>query len=457
MKTGRPNLLFVFADQMRGQALGCEGAPVATPTFDRLATEGVRFARAYANCPVCTPSRGTLLTGRYAHQHRALANDLPLPVDEVSFASPLAQAGYRTGYVGKWHLAGVPRDTFTPPGERRFGFEDWAAWNCHHGYFSGRVYRDTPEPQPVDGYEPTGQTDIAIEFINKAGSQPWAVVLSWGPPHNPYDQVPDEYLAEVAERDLALRPNVPEDKADEARRDLLGYYAHVAALDAEMGRLMAALRDRGLDEDTLVVFSSDHGDMLFSQGLTRKQWPYEESIRVPLLMRWPAGLPRGLVAEGLVSTVDIAPTMLGLLGVDVPETMAGTDWSDLARGEAARGDEAVLLQEIVTVDEGWRAGLREWRGLRTGRYTFARYQTGEPWALFDTVEDPYQQRNLAAAPEAAEVIARLSGELDERLEAVGDPCLPREETLRSLGLVDLWNARERALWRDKARLLAATE
>ena len=203
-----PNLLFVFADQMRGMDMGCAGNfQVLTPNMDRMASEGTLFVNACANCPVCTPSRATMLTGRYPLSHRAVANDLPLPSSEVTIAEILRDVGYRTGYIGKWHLDGVPRDKFTAPGPRRHGFEFWAAWNCAHDYFHGRLYADTPEPIELKGYEPVGQTEVAIEFLEENGDRPFCLFLSWGPPHAPYAQVPERYKALYDPSQVQLRPN----------------------------------------------------------------------------------------------------------------------------------------------------------------------------------------------------------------------------------------------------------
>lgn len=458
-----PNLLFVFADQMRGMDLGCAGNPeVKTPHFDRLAAEGMRFSQAYANCPVCTPSRASLLTGRYPLSCRAIANDLPLPEEEVTLGEILRGHGYRTGYVGKWHLDGVPRARFTPPGPRRQGFDFWAAWNCAHDYFSGKVFRDTPEPIPLAGYEPAAQTDLAIEFLSQPDDRPFCLFLSWGPPHDPYEQVPPEYRA-IYEGGppITLRPNVqpippgPHDLSGQRdpRATLSCYYAHITALDEQFGRLLAALEQRHLAENTLVVFTSDHGDMLWSQGRMKKQQPWEESISIPFLLRGPGLVPAGSCCDLLFSVVDMAPSLLGLMGLEVPAAMEGTDLSAAMRGEKIPGPSSVFLMDLVAVDEAHRQGLREWRGVRTPRYTYARWAEGGGWLLYDNQADPYQLHNLIDAPEAAVVRREMEALLQEWLYRTNDPCLPGEETLRRLDLVDLWNARERELHPHQPRLL----
>jgi arylsulfatase A-like enzyme len=458
----RPNLLFVFADQMRGMDMGCAGnVQVRTPALDRLAGEGTRFTRAYANCPVCTPSRGTILTGRYPLSHRAVANDMPLPTDEVCIANVLRDAGYRTGYVGKWHLDGVPRDRFTPPGERRQGFDYWAVWNCAHAYFNGKVFRDAPEPIALGGYEPVGHTDLAIEFLRQRADQPFCLFLSWGTPHAPYGQVPDAYKSLYDPAALALRPNVAGDPPEGFRRladgpdreALAGYYAHIAALDGQLDRLLAVLREQGQADNTIVVFTSDHGDMLWSQGMCKKEQPWEEAVRVPLLIRWPGRVPAGRQCGELISTADFAPTLLKLMGVEPPAVMEGADLSPVVLSEEAAGPESVFLLEPIIVDQGARQGVREWRGVRTKRYTYARWFDGAGWLLYDNEADPYQMSNLINSPQHAAVRADLEAQLQAWLAKTHDRCLPWHETIRSLGLADLWHERERYMHPNDPRLL----
>lgn len=464
MDQNRPNLLFVFADQMRGQDMGCAGnSDVQTPTLDRLAREGTMFSRAFANCPVCTPSRAMMLTGLYPISCRTVANDLPLPPEYTGIGTLCRDAGYRTGYVGKWHLDGVPRNKFTPPGPRRHGFDYWAAWNCAHDYFHGRYFRDTDEPIEINGYEPIGQTDLAIEFMEANREQPFCLFLSWGPPHNPYSQVPEEYQRRYSPERISLRPNF-QPLGDEhpgmgggpeadPRRALAGYYAHITALDEQVGRLLDALHELGLDANTIVVFTSDHGDMLWSQGMLRKQQPWEESISIPFLVRWPAHIPSGRGCDVLLSVADMTPSLLGLMGLGPTPSMEGADLSTVMLGHNAPRPRSVFLMDIVTMDEAHIQGLREWRGVRTEQHTYARFADGEPWMLYDNEADPYQLDNLVRAPHARDLVKQLEGELQSWLKETGDECLPWAEHIKRLGLVELWNAREQELHPRDPRLL----
>jgi len=442
-------LLFLFGDEHRGQALGCAGnRDVRTPVIDRLAAEGVQFTHAYANTPVCTPCRGTLLTGQWPLRHGAVSNDLPVKTgwETPSIARALKAAGYRCGYVGKWHIGGWPRDRFTPPGPARLGFEDlWAAWECHHQYMVPKYHlNDSPAPVLLEGrYEPDVQTDIALEWLNErpeGGEAPFCLFLSYGPPHGPYRPVPPGLEGAYDPAALFVRPNCA-DTAEE-RRDLADYYAHVTALDAQIGRMVDYLRATGQLEDTLVVYTSDHGTMLGSQGHHNKQQPWEESINVPLVMRFGERLPRGTRSDLLISALDYAPTLLGLLGVDVPAAMEGRDLSAAAVGDARdERPRLVCIGEMVCCDQAVREGLVPWRGVRTERHTYVRNLEG-PWVLYDNETDPYQLRNLVDDPARRPVRDELEAELGRWMERLGDSVVPADELLGRLGLSEAWAARE---------------
>lgn len=462
----RPNLIFIFADQMRGMAMRCAGDPNAiTPNMDRMAENGVIFTHAYANCPVCTPSRACILTGRYPLRNRAVTNDIPMPEDEITFGEILKQNGYHTGYVGKWHLDGVPRDIFTPKGKRRHGFDLWAVWNCAHDYFNGKLYFDDPIPIQLEGYEPIAQTDVAIEFIKAHSEDPFCLFLSWGPPHDPYSQVPNKYR-ELYEPDrLILRPNVNMDvdisnlpvmKTDYeygTRRMLADYYSAITALDEQLGRIIDVVQNLGLFEKTIIVFTSDHGDMLLSQGSVKKQQPYEESINIPLIVCWKDHIVEGSTADVLFSTVDFLPTLLSLMGVECPSDVDGHDLSWAMLGETGYEPRSVFLTDLVPMDEGIRLGINEWRGVRTKRYTYARWLNGEGWVLYDNLADPYQLNNMIHDKLAEPLKHELEEELQLWMKTTDDNTKDWKELIVQLGLVDLWNLREKMMHPNAPRLI----
>jgi len=417
----RPNIVFIFADQMRAQATGYAGNPdVKTPNLDSLARQGVTFTTAVSNCPVCTPYRASLLTGRYPLSTGLFMNDIRLPETETSIAEVLAGARYDTAYIGKWHLDGPERSAFTPPGPRRQGFDSWAVGNCTHRYFESLYYQGKdPEPRCWRGYDAHAQTDLAVEYIRTHGrTRPYCLFLSWGPPHNPYEQVPSEYLSLYDPVLLALRPNVDHPRGEAAaRKDLAGYYAHVTALDEDVGRILRTLDQTGHADNTLLVFTSDHGDMLGSQGRTRKQWPWDESILVPLLLRFPKVVREARTVSAPVSAVDLMPTLLSLAGVPIPEQAEGADLAHLVTGTDGKVPSSALIESIAPFSEAWPGP--EWRGVRTGRYTYVETLEG-PWLLYDNQQDPYQMRNLVDDAGHATLRRDLASELGHWLEYTSD-------------------------------------
>ncbi|GAG27429.1 unnamed protein product, partial [marine sediment metagenome] len=235
LKGRRPNILFVFADQHRASALGCYGDPnVSTPNFDAFATQGIRLTAAVSPTPVCCPYRASLMTGQFSHNHGMMSNSVDFFPKVPAVAETFRAAGYRTGYIGKWHLefpasigAKYGNPKYVPP-DRRLGFDWWRMAPNGHNYYS-YTYFDGDNTKPVnaeEGYAPTTQANQAMEFIEKHSprEQPWLLFLAWGPPHTPY-HAPDEYRRHYMERNLALRPNVPSGQPEEhARKVLPDYY-----------------------------------------------------------------------------------------------------------------------------------------------------------------------------------------------------------------------------------------
>jgi arylsulfatase A-like enzyme len=247
---GAPNILFVFADQWRADALGYAGDPnVKTPNLDRLADQAVNFTHAVSACPVCCPYRATMMTGGRPLSHGVFLNDVQLPSEEVTIAEVLAGRGYRTAYIGKWHLDGHGRSSYIPP-ERRQGFEYFKALECTHNYNRSYYYQDDdPTKREWQGYDTEAQTADAIRYLRRhaAGGRPFLLMLSWGPPHNPYQTAPERFRAMYRPEEIRLRPNVPPKQADVARRELAGYYAHCTALDECVGKPQHADLQKELD------------------------------------------------------------------------------------------------------------------------------------------------------------------------------------------------------------------
>jgi len=393
----RPNIVVLMPDQFRGMDLGVMGNPdVQTPNMDALASQGVLLENTFANCPVCCPARGTLLTGRYAHAHGVAVNDAPLPNDEVSIAEILKEQGYRTGFVGKWHLEGGKRlPGFVPPGPRRQGFDYWAANICSHDYWSMQFFRDDPTPIEMPGYSAETFTDEAIEFIARESEQPFCLYLQWGPPHDPY-VAPPEYMNLYDPDALTMRRNWNPESPLDSRIDIAGYYSAITFIDNEVGRILNVLQEAGKTENTIVLLTSDHGDMLGSHGRRLKRKPWEESIRIPGVLRYPAAVAAGRTLSFPFSHVDMVPTLLGLAGLPARPNMHGRNHAARLTGSPkAESPDSVYLQSY-TPTEGNE--FPSWRGVRTQRYTYARHED-RPWLLYDNESDPFQMRNLVGQAE----------------------------------------------------------
>ena len=310
----RPNFLFLMADQMRADALGVSGNTFCrTPNLDALAAGGVRFSNAYCAQALCTPSRASLLTGVYPHTSGLdgnlynVPNAFRVPRFKLTPNWPtiLRQAGYYTGYVGKWHL-----------GEDDPGlFDFFSGYNSLKPHWMGK--KDQSE------YRSDVETRQAMDFLQQHGSKPFMLFVSYYPPHTPYDP-PKEY----------------EDFYRAKGIDHPGYWGGVTAVDHDLGQVLAKLKELGLDRNTFVSFTADHGETFgLRLGSQNKTVSYDDSAKVPLLLRWPEGMPGGLVDEGGVTTIDLMPTMLQAAGLAVPERLQGQS----------------RLKEIRARDLGWKA------------------------------------------------------------------------------------------------------
>jgi len=435
-KAKGPNVVFVLVDQWRKQAAGYAGDPnVQTPHLDKLAVESVNFSNAVSGCPVCCPYRASLMTGQYPLTHGVFLNDLCLEPKGMTLAQAYAQAGYDTAYIGKWHLDGHGRASYIPP-RRRHGFDYWKALECTHNYNRSFYFAaDSKTRLTWSGYDARAQTDDARDYIrtHASSNKPFFIVLSFGPPHNPYQTAPAKYRKMYDGARIKLRDNVPPRFQRGARRDLAGYYAHISALDVCVGDLLATIKQAGLAENTIFVFTSDHGDMLGSQGMTRKQKPWDESIMVPFLLRCPPALGvKARVIDMPINTPDIMPTLLGLSGIKVPRGVQGADYSPVLTGRVEPSNDAALITCPSPFGEWYRGKGREYRGVRTRRYTYVRDLKG-PWLLYDNRTDPHQLKNLAGKPEYADLQKRLDRMLGDKLKKTGDEFLPGTKYIQERG------------------------
>lgn len=430
----RPNVVWIFGDQHRAAALSCNGdSNVSTPNIDRLAATGVSFSQAVSGFPLCCPFRGSLLTSRYPHQC-VPGHEYRLPEDQLTVAHAFRDAGYSTAYFGKWHLDGAhgEYETHVVPPDRRGGFDTWVGyennnsqWKCivHGGEGADAFsYR-------LSGYESDALTDLFIDHISsRPKGEPFFAALSVQPPHDPY-VAPAEWMQRHRLADIELPPNVPPIPSvqERARRELAGYYAQIENLDWNVGRIISALDKNDLLLSTHIVFFSDHGDLHGSHGHFRKTSPYEESIRIPFIISGedPAPYNRRGRRSGRVDVpinhVDIAPTTLGLCGIDPPNWMQGTDYSHYRLGARPVRDEpgSAFLQYVIPT--GHKDGVeRAWRGVVTrDGYKYVSLE-GRPWLMFNLNEDPLELRNLAHYPAFGEERRRLEAELTTWIKKTGD-------------------------------------
>ena len=414
----QPNLVFVFADQMRRDVLSCYGeSPIETPNLDRLAREGVQLDQCVSTCPVCTPYRAMLLTGRHPQSTGMVINSLRTRYDELGVGDAFAAAGYRTAWVGKWHLhtgawPGNNVPDWVPRGRSRLGFEHWRGYNQHMVYFDGHVHspRRDFDVERWDGYETEGLLRYATAFMEGCAEDPFALFLSPQPPHVGMGPPEDRHMM-APDRCYEGLPDGAE--YGEEAWVYRNYLAMCRAVDEMMGQLLAYLDRTGRSESTLVVFTSDHGTQARENGLGfwDKKSPYGASMDVPCLLRFPGVLPAGGRCDALSAPVDLFPSLCGLCGVPVPASVEGMDLSAAWRGEPeARRQEALFCMNFGNGTDYFVDG-REWRGVRTRRWQYTVWLDGTV-ELYDLHRepDPYDL-NLASDPAHAEI----RGDLDARL------------------------------------------
>lgn len=426
----KPNILILLADQWRAQAVGYAGDPnVKTPNIDSLAAMSANFQYAVSGMPVCTPYRASLMTGKRPLTNGVFMNDIRLDTSEVTLAEVLAQNGYQTGLIGKWHLDGQYRLRYTPPGPRRQGFQYWKAVNCDHQYNHSVYYFNNDTVRHYwKGYDAIAETQSAKKYIEDHANtdKPFFLMLSWGPPHSPYHTAPEKYKKRYDPSKIKLRPSVPDSMQKKVRYDLAGYYSHISALDDMVGEVIGKLKSEGILNNTIILFTSDHGDLLGSHGIYKKQRPYEECIRIPMLFYYNGNnnIKKG-VYNAMINSEDIMPTLLGLSGVKVPNTVEGVDFSQYLQGKEKDPKDTVAIITCVQPFGNWprTKGGKEFRGIRTPHYTYVRDLNG-PWLLFNDHKDPYQMHNLVNDPEYADLQKKLDDVLNQHLKATNDQFLP---------------------------------
>lgn len=455
----RPNILVILCDQLRRQALACYGDTDArTPNIDKLASNGVRFSNSCSSYPVCVPFRFTLMTGEHAHSRLIPAIEWAMSPTERTLADEFNQNDYDTVYIGKWHLdgghgrMGSARQCGRTPVRRssQGRWQHWFGFELRNDPFDTCYFvDDDPEPRPLDKYQTDGLFDIGIDYLSAKWDRKrnFCMVVSVEPPHDPF-VAPPELQAEWEKRDITLPLNF-EAKDEKTREKLLldrkRYYAMVENLDANVGRMVSCLSNQGLAENTVIVFMSDHGELNGAHGLSEKQYPYEESVGIPLIVHDPRCPARnGSVIEDPVCTEDLFPSILGLAGLTPKNHLPGINLAPLIHGGIPSLDREGVMLEFVSEHRPNMPFYKEvWRGIRTKRFKYTVKGDkfgGTPWQFFDLDNDPCELNNLLGNTQYQTEIIRLHGILAENIRQTEDPFV----LLPAFGHagVNLWDGKE---------------
>ncbi|VGO22454.1 sulfatase family protein [Pontiella sulfatireligans] len=452
-REAKPNLLVIQTDEHNFRTLGCyrelmsddqayvwgKGVKVDTPNLDRVADEGAICTSYYSSCPVCTPSRASFVTGLYPIATGSPLNDMPLHDGLPTFGSVLQDQGYATAYVGKWHLDGEAKPGFEPP--RKFGFSD-NRYMMNRGHWKGLAHENgkpiviehNPKTQSQkfnvskatpENYTTDFLTSRAIEIMERDKGKPFCVVLSIPDPHDPNPVRPPyntmfEDLKFEEPRTMGesseTKPKWAYERQESGlkQKHMQDYFGMVKCIDDNVGRLLQFLEANGLDENTIVVFTADHGDLLYEHNRRNKGMPYEASAKIPFLIRWPGKIRPGKIINTPYNTSDFPPTILGVMGAPaIPGAHGVND------AKAFLSPDKVVNSKAMTYVSGPSAS---WAGLFGDRYKFVLSHKDVPW-LFDLKKDPNELTNFATNPEYARIVQSMEKELDKRIKHFNDPVL----------------------------------
>lgn len=429
-----PNVIVFLTDQQRWDTTGLHGNPLdLTPNLDRVAREGTHVRYSFTCQPVCGPARSSLQTGLYATQTGCHINGIPLDPELPTLANWFRAAGHRTGYIGKWHLAS---EEPVPP-EQCGGYQDWLASNILEftsDAYDTVMYNEAGQPKKLPGYRVDAMTDAAIRYIDQHKSDPFFLFLSYIEPHHQNHR--DDYPAPTGYRERYEGRWMPSDLAvlgGTAHQHYAGYCGMVKRLDEAYGRLLDALKSLGLEDDTIVLFTSDHGNHFKTRNGEYKRSLHDASVRVPTVLTGPGFNGGGEIRE-LVSLVDLPPTLLDAAGIDVPSQLPGRSLLDLVlRRETTPWPDDVFIQ-ISESQTGRAIRTRRWKFGVTAHDSVSTHATGSDTyresALYDLVADPHELHNLIHEASHDLLCRRLSERLLARMAQVDEPpatILPAEK------------------------------
>lgn len=446
----KPNVVFVLCDDLRWDSLGCAGHPhLKTPHIDRLAREGARFANAFCTTSLCSPSRASILSGLYAHTHGVVNNFTEYPKELASFPKQLQHAGYETAYLGKWHM-GEEND------EKRPGFDYFVTHKGQGKYFDTEFNIDG-QRQVVKGYYTHVVTELALNWLKKERTKPFLLMLGHKAPHSFYtpepkyakafDHVEVKYPETAFKLDgkptwikerlptwhgiygplFDFRKKFP-DERPEAVKDFAAmtrsYWGTIVSVDDSVGQLRAALEKAGQLENTIFVFMGDNGLLNGEHGMVDKRTMHEPSIRIPLIVRYPAGIAKDKVriVPELTLTVDVAPSLLEWCGAEPLKNIHGQSWAKLLAGNDPAWRKSFFYEYNYEKQFPYTPNVR---GVRTEQWKYIHYPHGDGKPdrhlaeLYDVKNDPDERQNLIRVPQQAERIKQLHEELSRLMRATG--------------------------------------
>jgi len=419
----RPNFVFILVDDLRWDALGSTGLSwMKTPHVDRIAREGMTFQNAFVTTPLCSPARASFLTGHYVHHHgvKGNGNNNELSHKLTTFPALLEKAGYDTAFIGKWHMG---NDATPRPGMRR-----WVSFKGQGQYVDPPLNIDGKEVE-AKGYVTDILSGHAASFVREKRAKPFCLFLAHKAVHGPF-QPAERHKDLFKTEPLPSRPNMSYDRAGKAAllrpvvdnrkagspasrrsediaRDQLRC---MASIDDGVGEILRALEETHQLDNTVVIFTSDNGYFWGEHGLGDKRWAYEESIRIPLLVRYPKLVGKGVRSNALALNVDIAPTCLHLAGVEVPKGLHGRSLKEPLRGNRRTWRSSFVIEYFA---EPNFPRTPTWNGIRTARYKYVRYaELPDADEMYDLTKDPYEMKNIAASAAAKPMRDRLKKELD---------------------------------------------
>ncbi|ULL16571.1 DUF4976 domain-containing protein [Paenibacillus sp. H1-7] len=421
-RNSQPNVIVFFTDQQRWDTTGVHGNPLGlTPNFDRMAAGGTHLYHSFTCQPVCGPARSVLQTGLYPTTTGCFRNSIPLPESSKTLAHYFREAGYTTGYIGKWHLAGENPVTES----KRGGYEYWLASNALErtsDAYDTIVYNNDNELVKLPGYRVDALTDAAIRYINKRQDEPFFLFVSYLEPHHQNHR--DDYPSPDVYANTYTGRWTPPDLAalrGTSAQHLDGYYGMVKRLDEALGRVFDAVKSLSLTDDTIILFTSDHGNHFKTRNGEYKRSCHESSIRVPTALTGPGFTSRGQIRE-LVSLIDLPPTLLDAAGIPVPESMQGRSILPLLRRETADWPDDVFVQ-ISEAQTGRAIRTQRWKYSVSSQQHDRNKASSDTYAeefLYDLQADPYELTNLIGFQSHRQTTEILRERLLRRMAEAGE-------------------------------------